>query len=87
MEAVGQRERQLLGGRRAGLADVVAGDRNRVPLRHVPGTELDHVAHQPHARLGREHELVLGVELFEDVVLDRAAELPQSKPRSWAAAR
>ena len=35
VEAVGQREGQLLHGGRAGLADVVAADRHRVPLRHV----------------------------------------------------
>ena len=81
VKAVGQRERQLLRGRRAGLADVVAGDRHRVPLRHVPGAILDHVAHQPHARLRREHELVLGVELLEDVILERAAELLASRSR------
>jgi hypothetical protein len=44
-EAVGERERQLLGGGRAGLADVVAGDRDRVPARHLGGGELDRVAH------------------------------------------
>ena len=34
-DAVGDRERDLLHGRAAGFADVVAGDRDRVPLRHV----------------------------------------------------
>ena len=34
-EAVGERERQLLLRGRAGLADVVAGDRDRVPARHA----------------------------------------------------
>ena len=34
-EPVGERERQLLGRGRAGLADVVAGDRDRVPLRQL----------------------------------------------------
>jgi hypothetical protein len=32
---VRERERDLLDGRRAGLADVVAGDRDRVPPRHL----------------------------------------------------
>ena len=35
VEAVGQREGQLLHGGRAGLADVVAADADRVPLRHM----------------------------------------------------
>ena len=34
-EAVRERERELLRGRRARFADVVAGDRDRVPLRHL----------------------------------------------------
>ena len=34
-EAVLERERELLRGGRAGLADVVAGDRDRVPARHL----------------------------------------------------
>ena len=34
-DAVGQREGELLDRGRAGLADVVAGDRDRVPLRNV----------------------------------------------------
>ena len=73
-EPVGQRERQLLGGRRAGLADVVAGDRHRVPARHLGGGERDRVAHQSHRRPRREHELLLRLVLLQDVVLQRAAE-------------
>jgi hypothetical protein len=42
-EAVGERERQLLGGGRARLADVVARDRDRVPARHLGGGERDGV--------------------------------------------
>ena len=38
-EAVGERERQLLRGRRPGLADVVAGDRDRVEPRHLGRAE------------------------------------------------
>ena len=34
-EAVGEGEGELLRGRRPGLADVVAGDRDRVPSRHL----------------------------------------------------
>ena len=48
LDAVGERERQLLGGRRAGLADVVAADAHRVPERHLLRRELDRVGHQPH---------------------------------------
>jgi hypothetical protein len=75
VQAVGQREGQLLGRRRAGLANVIAADRHGVPLRHVPRAELDHVDRQAHRRLGRKIDLVLGVEFLERVVLDRASQL------------
>ena len=72
LEAVCQRERQFLRGRRPRLADVVAADADRVPLRHLARGELDRVDHEPHGVLGREDELVLRDELLEDVVLQRA---------------
>ena len=74
-EAVGEREGELLDGVRAGLADVVAGDRDRVPARHVARAELDHVRDEPHRRLGREDPFLLGDVLLEDVRLDRPAQL------------
>ena len=80
-EAVGQRERQLLGGRRPGLADVVAGDRDRVPPRHLGGGEADRVTHQPHRRPRREHELLLRLVLLQDVVLQRAPRAGRGAPR------
>src|SRR5204862_4852573 len=43
LEAVTQRERQLLRGRRAGLTDVVAADGNRVPPRNLPRAEREDV--------------------------------------------
>src|ERR1044072_1740008 len=42
-EAVHERERQLLRRVRAGLADVVARDRDRMPFRQLLRAELDHV--------------------------------------------
>ena len=74
-EAVLERERELLRGGRPGLADVVAGDRDRVPARHVARAPLHHVAEQAHRRVDREAPLLLGDVLLEDVGLDRAAEL------------
>ena len=86
VEAVGERERELLHRRRARFLHVVAGDRDRVELRHVLGRELDDVGHDPHARLGRIDVGVADHELFEDVVLDRPAELGlRSTPCSSAA--
>ena len=75
VKAVGQGESQLLSGRRAGLANVIAADRNRVPLRHVVRAKLDHVDRQPHRGLGRKVNLVLSVKFLERVVLDRAPQL------------
>ena len=72
-EAVGDREGELLGGRRPGLADVVAGDRDRVPERHLGRAELDQVADQAHAGPLGDDPLLLGDELLEDVRLERAA--------------
>src|SRR5712691_3724465 len=74
-EAVRERERELLRRGRAGLADVVARDRDRMPLGHLLRAELDHVRDQPHRRLGREDELLLRDVLLEDVRLDRPAKL------------
>ena len=73
-ETVGQRERQLLRCRCPRLTDVVAGDRDRMPARHLCGGKPDRVAHQPHRRPRREHELLLRLVLLQDVVLQRATE-------------
>src|SRR6266480_1504114 len=73
-EPVRERERQLLGGGRAGLADVVAGDRDRMPERHLLRAELDRVRDEPHRGLGREDVLLLRDVLLENVRLDRPAE-------------
>ena len=73
-EAVGEGERELLRGRRAGLADVVAGDRERLVRRDLLGAVLHQVADQPQVRLGREEPLLLGDVLLEDVGLQRAVQ-------------
>ena len=73
--AVGERERELQRLVRPGLLHVVAGDRDRVELRHVPRRVLDDVADDPHRGLGRIDVRVPDHELLEDVVLDGAGEL------------
>ncbi len=73
-EAVLERERELLLRGRPSLADVVAGDRDRVPARHLARAPLDHVAAQAHRRVDREAPLLLRDVLLEDVGLDRAGE-------------
>ena len=72
---IGQGEGQFLSGGAARLADVIAADADRVPLRHMLATELDSIYHQTHALLRREDILVLGDILLKDVVLERAAQL------------
>jgi hypothetical protein len=74
LDAVAQRERQLLGRRRARLADVISAHRDRVPLRNVRGAEGEHIGNEPHRRARRVDVLLLRDELFQDVVLDRAGE-------------
>ena len=73
-EPVGQREGELLRGRRAGLADVVAGDRERLVRRDLLGAVLHQVADQAQVRLGAEQPLLLGDVLLEDVGLQGAVE-------------
>ncbi len=73
-EPVGERECELLGRGRARLADVVAGDRDRMEERHLLRAELDHVHDEPHRGLGREDPLLLRDVLLEDVRLGGAAE-------------
>ena len=75
---VGDRERELLDRGRAGLTDVVAADRDRVPAGHLAGPEFDRVGDEPHRLLRREQEFLLGDEFLEDVVLERSLE---SRPR------
>ena len=74
-DRVREGEAHLLDGRAALLADVVAGDRDRVPLRDSLGAVLEDVRGQAHRRLGREDEVAARDVLLQDVVLDRAAEL------------
>ena len=75
LHAVGQRERELQCLVRAGLLHVIAGDRDRVELRHLTRRVLDDVGHDAHARLGRVDVGVADHELLEDVVLDGPAQL------------
>ncbi|MCY1227897.1 hypothetical protein D9M72_401880 [compost metagenome] len=70
--AVGQREGELLHQRRAGLLHMVAGDRDRVELRHLPGGVLDDIGDDAHRGFRRVDIGVADHELLEDVVLDSA---------------
>ena len=74
-DAVGQRERHLLHGVGAGVAEVRAGHRDRVEPRHLGGAELDGVGDQPQRRLRRPDPGAARGVLLEDVVLDGAGQL------------
>ena len=74
-DAVGERVGELEVLRRAGLLHVIAGDRDRVELRHVRRGVGEDVGDDAQRRPGRIDVGVAHHELFEDVVLDRAAEL------------
>ena len=73
-DAVGEGEGDLLDGRRAGLADVVAGDGDRVPAGQVLRAVGERVGDQPHRRPGRVDVGPPGDVLLQDVVLDGAAQ-------------
>ncbi len=73
-DAVRERERELLHRRRAGLADVVAGDRDRVPVRQPLAAVREQVGRDPHRRPRREDVVPARDVLLEDVVLHRPAQ-------------
>src|SRR3990172_11696511 len=50
-KSVGECECQFLTGCRTGLPDVVAADRNRIPLRNLFVHELEHVDNELHVRV------------------------------------
>ena len=73
-DPVGNRERELLHRRRAGFADVVPGDRDRVPGGDPLRAVREQVGRQPHRRARREDVVPPRDVLLEDVVLHRPAE-------------
>ena len=74
-DAVRDRECDFLCCRGTSLADMVAGDGDRVPLRDVLRAILEDVRDEAHGRTRREDVRAACCILLEDIVLDRAAEL------------
>ena len=74
-DTIGDREGDFLGSRGACLADVVTGDGDRVPLRHVLRAILEDVRDEAHGRTRREDVRAACCILLEDIILDRAAQL------------
>ena len=75
LDAVGERVCQLQIRCGAGFLDVVAGDGDRIELRHPGAGVAEDVGDDPHRRLGRIDVGVADHELLEDVVLDGPGQL------------
>ena len=73
-DPVRDREPELLHRGRSGLADVVPGDRDRVPARDPLGAVGEQVGRQAHRGPRREDVVPAGDVLLEDVVLHRPAQ-------------
>ncbi len=73
-ESVSEGKGQFLHRCRAGLFHMIAGNRNRVELRHMPRGVFDNVGDNAHRRCGRVDIRVANHEFLEDVILDRALE-------------
>ena len=73
-DPVGDRERELLHRRRARLANVVPGDRDRVPRRDPLRAVGEEIGGEPHRRARREDVVPARDVLLEDVVLHRPAQ-------------
>ena len=77
-----EREGDLLDGGRAGLADVITADGNRVPVRHFTLAEGEDVGDDPQGGAGRIDVRAARDVLLQNVVLNRAGQL-----RGWDALR
>lgn len=75
VNTVGQGIGHLDVGRGAGFLHVVAGNGNRIPLRHIGTRVGEDLRDDSHTRLRRVDVGVTNHELLEDVVLDRPGEL------------
>ncbi|MPL92518.1 hypothetical protein SDC9_38619 [bioreactor metagenome] len=69
-DAVGEGEGHFLDSGASGLADVISGNGDGVPLRHVLAAELENIRDKPHGRLRGEDVGSPGDVFLEDVVLD-----------------
>ena len=74
-DTIGNRERDFLRSGGTSLTDMITGNRNRIPFRNVLRAILKDVRDDTHRRLRREDVRAAGSILFQDIVLDRAAQL------------
>ena len=74
-DTISDGECDFLGSRGTSLADMIAGNGDRIPFRYILGAELKDVRDETHGRTRREDVRAASCVLFEDIVLDRALEL------------
>ena len=75
-DRVGEREGDFLFRGGTGLADVVTADGDGVPFRKLFGRPCEEVGDDPHGGTRRIDVGSAGDVLFQDVVLDRAVQIP-----------
>ncbi len=75
LDAVGNRVAEFEVGRRTGFLHVIAGDRDRIELRHVRAGVGEDVGNDPHRGRRRIDVGVAHHELFQNVVLNGPGEL------------
>src|SRR3954471_167760 len=80
LDGITESKSQLLGCGRACLANVISGDRDRIPVRNFVGTKPENLGDHRQARLGRIDVGAAGDVLLQNVVLDRAAQLVSPDP-------
>ena len=73
-DAVGERESDFLRGGRTGFADVITGNRNRVPVRHFRGAKSERVGDQPQGRFRRINISSARDVFLQNIVLNRAVD-------------
>ena len=86
-ERIRERERDFLDRRRSRLADVIAADRDRVPVRQLPIAVGEDVGDDPQRRARRIDVGPARDVFLEDVVLDRAGQRRQRRRPACARPR
>ena len=74
-DRVRERKGDLLHHRRPRFADMVRADGNRIPVRNLLRTIRERIRHQPHRRTRREDVRTARDVLFQNIVLNRAAQI------------
>jgi len=84
LNRVSERKGELLDRGGASFANMISGNRDRIPVRHIIRAETENLGDQSHARLRGVDVRSTRDVLLEYVVLNGAAQLPRAMPRSSA---